>query len=107
MEVLVPPVDHDCSLRDIVVAMSDKIAKLEHELAQIKKAHIGPKSERSKMPRVPTRASTPEQRLAKRRAQAADRAQTETVRTEHKVPVEQRTCPVIERYSPSAVCPHK
>ena len=29
-----PPVDHDCSLRDIVVAMSNKIAKLEHELAQ-------------------------------------------------------------------------
>ena len=45
-----PPDDHDCSLRDIVVAMSNKIAKLEHELAQIKKAHIGPKSERSKMP---------------------------------------------------------
>ena len=88
-----PPIDHDCSLRDIVVAMSNKIAKLEHELAQIKKAHIGPKSERSKMPRVPTRSSTPEERLAKRRAQAADRAQTETVRTEHKVPAEQRTCP--------------
>ena len=46
-----PPVDHDCSLRDIVVAMSNKIAKLEHELAQLKKAHVGPKSERSKMPR--------------------------------------------------------
>jgi hypothetical protein len=91
--VLVPPVDHDCSLRDIVVAMSNKIAKLEHELAQLKKAHIGPKSERGKMPRVPTKPPTPEERLAKRRAQAADRAQTETVRTEHKVPVEERTCP--------------
>ena len=88
-----PPVDHDCSLRDIVVAMSNKIAKLEHELGQLKKAHIGPKSERSKMPRVPTKPPTPEERLAKRRAQAADRAQTETVRTEHKVPVEERTCP--------------
>src|SRR5690349_18227545 len=73
--------------------MSNKIAKLEHELAQIKKAHIGPKSERSKMPRVPSTPSTPEQRLAKRRAQAADRAQTETVRTDHKVPPEERTCP--------------
>lgn len=88
-----PPVDHDCSLRDIVVAMSNKIAQLEHELGQLKKAHIGPKSERSKMPRVPTKPPTPEERLAKRRAQAADRAQTETVRTEHKVPVEERTCP--------------
>src|SRR5690242_7939096 len=45
------------------------------------------------MPRVPTKPPTPEERLAKRRAQAADRAQTETVRTEHKVPVEERTCP--------------
>jgi transposase len=89
--VVVPPVDHDCSLRDIVVAMSNKIAKLEHELAQIKKAHIGPKSERSKMP--PSKPVTAEERLAKRRAQAADRAQTETVRTEHKVPDEERTCP--------------
>ena len=88
-----PPVDHDCSLRDIVVTMSNKIAKLEHELGQLKKAHIGPKSERSKMPRVPGKPSTPEQRLAKWRAQAADRAQTETVRIEHKVPAEERTCP--------------
>jgi len=63
--VVVPPVDHDCSLRDIVVAMSNKIAKLEHELGQLRKAHIGPKSERSKMPRVPTTPPTPEQRLAK------------------------------------------
>jgi transposase len=91
--VLVPPVDHDCSLRDIVVAMSDKIAKLEHELAQLKKAHVGPKSERSKMPRPPSTPVTAEERLAKRRAQAADRAQTETVSTEHKVPVVERTCP--------------
>ena len=69
-----PPDDHDCSLRDIVVAMSNQIAKLEHELAKLKKAHIGPKSERSKMPRVPGTPSTPETRLPKRRAQAADRA---------------------------------
>jgi transposase len=32
-------------------------------------------------------------RARKRRAKAADRAQTETVRTEYKVPIEQRTCP--------------
>ena len=86
-----PPVDHDCSLRDIVVAMSNEIAKLKHELAQIKKAHIGPKTERSKMPRVPAKPPTPEEQQATRRARAADRAQTETVRTERKVPPEERT----------------
>src|SRR5262245_58591727 len=45
------------------------------------------------MPRVPTKAATAEDRLAKRRANAAAKAQTETLRTEHKVPDEQRTCP--------------
>ena len=88
-----PPIEHDCVLLGVVTALSDKIEKLQHELSQLKKAHIGPKSERSKMPRVPTKSSTPEERLAKRRAQAANRAQTETVRAEHNVPAEQRTCP--------------
>jgi len=91
--VVVPPVDHECSLLGVVAELSNQLEKVKHELAQLKKAHIGPKSERSKMPRVPTKSSTPEERLAKRRAQAADRAQTETVRTEHKVPPEERTCP--------------
>jgi transposase len=63
------------------MALSDKVEKLQHELAQPKMAHIGPKSEPSKMPRVSTNPSTPDERLAKRRAQAANRAQTETVRT--------------------------
>ncbi len=88
-----PPIDHECALLGVVTELSNQVEKLRHELAQLKKAHIGPKTERSKMPRVPTTPSTPEERLAKRRAQAADRAQTETVRTEHKVPVEDRTCP--------------
>ena len=51
--------------------LSNKLAKLEHELAQLKKAHIGPKSERIQMP-VPN-AGTPvpaEQRLASRRTNA-------------------------------------
>jgi hypothetical protein len=91
--MVVPPVDHDCVLKGVVVELADKLAKVEHELAQLKKAHIGPKSERTKMPRVPHREPTPEERLAKRRANAADRAQTQTVRTEHKVPLEQRQCP--------------
>ena len=91
--MVVPPVDHECSLLGFVAELSNELAKVKHELAQLKKAHIGPKSERSKMPRVPTRPVTAEERLAKRRAQAADRAQTETVRTEHKVPPDERTCP--------------
>ena len=88
-----PPVDHECSLLGVVVELSNQIEKMKHELAQLKKAHIGPKSERSKMPRVPTKPVTADERLAKRRTQAADRAQTQTVRTEHKVPLEERTCP--------------
>ena len=88
-----PPVDHECVLSGVVAELSNQLEKVKHELAQLKKAHIGPKSERSKMPRVPRKPVTAEERLAKRRAQAADRAQTETVRTEHKVPVEERSCP--------------
>jgi transposase len=91
--VIVPPVDHECALTGIVAELSNQLEKVKHELAQLKKAHIGPKSERSKMPRIPSAPVTAEEKLAKRRAQAADRAQTQTVRTEHKVPVEQRTCP--------------
>jgi transposase len=91
--VLVPPVDHDCVLSGVVAEMSNELAKLRHELAQLKKAQYGRKSERSKMPPVPAKPVAPEERLAKRRANAADRAQTKTVRVEHKVPVEQRTCP--------------
>jgi transposase len=91
--VLVPPVDHDCVLSGVVAEMSNELAKLRHEIAQLKKSQYGKKSERTKMPRVPTKPVAPEERLATRRAKAADRAQTETVRVEHKVPAEQRTCP--------------
>ncbi len=88
-----PPVDHECALTGIVAELSNQLEKVKHELAQLKKAHIGPKSKRSKMPRIPSTPVTAEEKLAKRRAQAADRAQTQTVRTEHNVPIEQRTCP--------------
>jgi hypothetical protein len=91
--VLVPPVDHDCVLSGVVAEMSNELAKLRHEISQLKKAQYGRKSERIKMPRVPSKPPTAEERLAKRRANAADRAHTETVRVEHKVPVEQRSCP--------------
>ena len=65
-----PPVDHDCVLSGVVAELNNQLAQVRHELAQLKKAHIGPKSERSKMPRVPTTPPTAEERLAKRRSAA-------------------------------------
>jgi transposase len=59
----------------------------------MKKALIGPKSERSKMPRLPKEPATPEQRLTTRKANAEAKAQTQTLRVEHKVPAELRKCP--------------
>lgn len=91
--MVIPPVDHDCVLKDVVVQLSDRLAQLEHQLAQLRKAHVGPKSERSKMPRVPRKGATAEEQLAKRRANAQEKAQTESVRVDHRVPPEQRTCP--------------
>jgi len=91
--MVVPPVDHECSLTPVLVEMSNELEKLRHEIAQLKKAQYGPRSERARMPRVPTESPTPEQQLATRRAHARDKAQTPTVRTEHKVPAEQRVCP--------------
>jgi transposase len=91
---MVPPIDHDCPLKDLVVELSNKLAKVEHELALMKKAHVGPKTERSKMPRIDDgKKKTPEEKLATRRERARAKAQIQTVRTEHKVPDEQRCCP--------------
>lgn len=36
--MVVLPVDYECSLTSVVVEMSNEIAKLRHELAQLKKA---------------------------------------------------------------------
>lgn len=92
--MVVPPVDHECSLTPVLIEMSNEIAKLRHELAQLKKTHYGPRSERTKMPRPhAAEPATPEQQLATRRANARDKAQIETVRTEHHVPAELRVCP--------------
>ena len=91
--MVVPPVDHDCVLKDVVVELSNELAKMRHEIAQLKKAHIGPKTERSKMPRVPSTPPTAEQQLATRAANAKQRAESQTVRVEHKVSDEKRTCP--------------
>jgi hypothetical protein len=74
--MVVPPVDHDCVLKDVVVNQANRIAKLEHDIEQLKNSLIGPKSERSKMPRVNVgKKPTAEEKLAKRRANAAGRAE--------------------------------
>ena len=51
--MVLPPVDHECSLQKIVTDLADRLAKLEHENAQLKKTLFGARSERSaKMPRM-------------------------------------------------------
>lgn len=92
--MVVPPVDHDCVLKDVVVDQANRIAKLEHDIEQLKKSLIGPKSERSKMPRVNVgKTPTAEEKLAKRRANAAAKQKLQTVRTELKVPEAAKSCP--------------
>lgn len=94
MAMVIPPVDHDCVLKDIVAAQANEIEKLKHDMEQLKKALIGPKSERSKMPRVDAgKKASPEQRLEKRRANAAAKQKLQTVRTELKVAESAKTCP--------------
>lgn len=96
LDRVIVPVDWSASVPLPLVQvneLSNQFEEVKHELPQLKKAHIGLRSERSKMPRVPSKPVTAEERLAKRRVQAAERAQTETVRTEHKVPDEERACP--------------
>jgi transposase len=94
MAMVVPPVDHDCVLKDVVEAQANEIAKLKHDMEQLKKALIGPKSERSKMPRPDVgKKSTVAERLAKRRANAAAKKKLQTVRTELKVPADAKSCP--------------
>ncbi len=91
--MVLPPVDHDCSLKDFVTELANRMAKLEHENAQLKKALYGRRSERSKMPRVKTgEPATPEQATATRRARAEAKAQTPTLRIEHRVPDALRRC---------------
>ena len=50
-------VDHDCVLKDFVVAQANEIAKLKHEMEQLKAALLGSRSEKSrKLPRPTTTA---------------------------------------------------
>ncbi len=91
--VVVPHVDHDCILKDLVEELANRLAKLEHENAQLKKAVLGSRSEKSKMPRIKTGApATAEERQKTRRDRAAAKAQAPTLRVEHKVPDGERRC---------------
>jgi transposase len=93
--MVIPKVDHDCVLQDIVADLANRLAKLEHENAQLKKAVLGSRSEKSKMPRIKTgEPPTPEERQKTRRERAAAKAQTPTLRVDHKVPDEERRCAV-------------
>ena len=93
--MVVPPVDHDCALKDLVEDLANRLAKLEHENAQLKKAVLGSRSEKSKMPRIKTGApATPAARQKTRRERASAKAQAPTVTIEHKVPDADRRCTV-------------
>lgn len=91
--MVVPPIDHECSLQQFVRELADRLAVVEHENAQLKKALYGKRSERSKLPRVETgEPATPEQAQATRAERAEAKAKAPTVRVEHKVPPELRRC---------------
>jgi transposase len=90
-----PVVDHDCALKDYVVAQSNEIAKLQRDIEQLKKALLGSRSEKSrKLPRPTSTPVSKEQQKETRRARAAAKAETPTVVVDHKVPDEQRRCTV-------------
>jgi len=91
--VTIPNVDHDCVLKDFVVDLANQLAKVQHELALIKKAHIGPKSERAKVPRKLKTKPTPEETAVKRKHNAAQKAALATTTTTLTVTPAQRTCP--------------
>ena len=91
--MVLPPIDHECSLQKVVTDLADRLAKLEHENAQLKKTLFGARSERSKMPRVKVaEPPTPADVKATREARAEAKAQTPTLRIEHKVPDALRRC---------------
>lgn len=71
--MVVPRVDNECCLLGFVTELADRLAKLEHENAQLKKSLFGARSERSKLPRVKL-ADPPTLEQATRRARAEARA---------------------------------
>ncbi len=106
--MVMPPLDHDCSLKQFVTELANRLAKLEHENAQLRKSLYGKKSERSKLPRVKVaEPPTPEETQATRRARAEAKAQTPTLRIEHKVPDAMRRCTACGRTDLAPMGPGK
>ena len=100
-----PPIDHECAMTAFALEQTKKLdavmalaERQQREIEQLKKALIGPKSERSKKMAAIARSigkapATPEEKLARRRENAAARKELVVEVVEHKVPDEQRTCP--------------
>ena len=106
--VVMPPVDHDCNLEKFVAELAERLEKLEHENAQLKKSLYGRRSERSKLPRVKTgEPVTPEQAQATRRARSEAKAQAPTLRVDHKVPEPLRRCTACGRTDLTPMGPGK
>ena len=106
--MVLPDSDHECSLLPFLQQLAERLEKVEHENAQLKKSLYGAKSERSKMPSVTTgERATPEQAKATRRARAEAKAQTPTLRIEHKVPGALRRCTACGRTDLTPMGPGK
>jgi transposase len=90
--MVIPKVDHECVLQEVVTDLVNRLTKLEHENAQLKKAVLGSRSEKSKMPRIKAAPPTPEEQQKTRRERAAHKAQVPTIRMDHKVPDDARRC---------------
>lgn len=108
--MVLPPIDHECSLQKIVSDLAARLAKLEHENAQLKKTLFGARSERSpKMPRMKVgEPPTPDEVKKKRRARTAEaEAQTPTLRVEDRVSEELRRCTACGRTDLATMGPGK
>lgn len=92
--MVVPAVDHECALTAFVAEMSNRLAKLEHENAQLKKALLGSRSEQSKLPRIKKAPVSAETQAKTRKSRKAQRAKVHTIQVEHTVPDEDRRCAV-------------
>jgi len=91
--MVLPDSDHECSLLPFLKQIAERLEKVEQENERLKKELYGRRSERSKMPRVKTgEPATPEQAKATRQARAEAKAQTPSLRVEHKVPEPLRRC---------------
>ena len=104
---MAPAVDHDCVLVAVVEEQQRKLDALlalaerqQRELDQLKKALIGPKSERAKTKKMMspekalgTTTSTPEAAQARRQERAAAKKLLDSVTVNHPVPDDQRACP--------------